>query len=204
MERWTPNFTDILNPFELTTLEEFPQSVHALSKDLELIYFNPAWADFYSRNNQGKALPPSVSPGVPILDFIQGVEKEHYRELYRKVLDSNKVMRHEYECHTPNLFRLCEQMLYPLKDRKGILVVNNLKLLKEMPNSKGASSYRIEAKFLNGDGYYYQCSNCRKTQRKDGSGWDHVPTLIREMPSNVSHTICQVCFEYYWEGAADK
>jgi len=37
------------------------------------------------------------------------------------------------------------------------------------------------------------CSNCRRTQRADRSGWDWVPEWVRGAPVRVSHGICEIC-----------
>lgn len=53
MKRFQDDFTDLLNGFNLDTLENDPNSIYGLSKQLTSNYLNPGWFDF-ARENEGE------------------------------------------------------------------------------------------------------------------------------------------------------
>ncbi len=137
------------------------------------------------------------------MDLIQVPERAYYEELYGRVMKERKVLRQTFECHSPELFRIYDQILYPLKDGKGIVVINSLKKERKWDEEVRSFAENVELAYLMQDAFYHQCSNCRKTLRNDGSGeWDLIPGHLENPPSNISHTICPVCFEHYWKGGA--
>ena len=200
MKRYVPDLNDYLGAFDLDTLESYQQPVHAISSELDLIYFNKAWAEFYTRNSDGGSLPKSIEPGAPLLDHFASSEKNYYKELYQKVLDQREVLHHEHEWHALDTFNIYAQTLYPLEVGRGVLIVNNLKVPKGTQRAASVSSEEIDKSYMKADGFYHQCSNCRKTHRNGGTGaWDWIPANVDAPPDNVSHTICPVCFEHYWK-----
>ncbi len=188
-----------LTGLNFETIENSAHSIFVLSKDLKLIYFNPAWFDFAKKNNGEPGITLRFPIGTPIESAISGDIKDYYIENYLKTLRDLKVWKHEYECSTPKLFRKFYQDSYPLKNGEGIVVVNSLKI--EKPYDLNFQKERILSlsEYIDTTGLITQCSNCRKTQRaKEVETWDWIPELVSDMPLNVSHSICPICFDYYW------
>jgi hypothetical protein len=54
--------------------------------------------------------------------------------------------------------------------------------------------------YLHASGFIHQCSNCRRSQHAlNEDEWHWVPGFVKNMPKNVSHTICPTCYDYYWK-----
>lgn len=185
--------------FKLQSLEAYRNTIYVLSSELRMLYFNPGWIRFYEKNNDG--IPPTGAKiGDHVLDAMRGPEKHYYEELFLKALNEKVTLEHYYECNTPDLLRIYVQEIHPLDEGEGLLVENHIRLEMEMEEAGRMAQKLLNERYLNADGYYTQCSNCRKTQRAMPSGeWDRVPTLVEKMPPNVSHSICPLCFDRYWD-----
>lgn len=97
------------------------------------------------------------------------------------------------------------QDAYPLKNHEGIIVVNSLKIERAIEENNSTHSEYKSAIYLNENGLITQCSNCRKTQRtSEPEIWDWIPMLIEQPPKNVSHSICFICYDYYWKNRNNK
>ncbi|UFS70791.1 hypothetical protein LPW11_01055 [Geomonas sp. RF6] len=168
--------------------------------DLTINYFNPGWFIFSKENNGEPAISERFRIGTHIGDAITGVAREFYLESFQRVLKSGEIWHHDYECSSPETFRLFHQTAYPLHSREGIVIVNSL--VTEHPHDPGVDlgEKEIERIYLQKTGFITQCSNCRRVQRASSeSEWDWVPALVSKMPDNVSHTFCQICYDYYFK-----
>jgi hypothetical protein len=209
MKRFEESFNSKLAGLDFEALENSAHSIFGLSKDLKLNYLNPGWFRF-ARQNEGE---PDISRcypiGTPIEEAIAGDICDFYIENYLKTLRDLKVWKHEYECSSPDLFRIYSQDTYPLKDGEGLIVVNSLKVEKTFDKTwQGSPVVSLKA-YHGKNGLITQCSNCRKVQRASETEiWDWVPELVARMPDNVSHSICPICYDYYWAvdivGAKEK
>lgn len=199
MKRFEKSFKFKLVGFDFETLENNPHSVFGLSKDLKLNYFNEAWLNFSQQNNGEPDISSKFTIGTSIELAINGPIKDYYINNYKKVLKDLKVWKHEYECSSPNLYRLFSQDVYPLKNAEGIIIINSLKIEKPFSINKDKDLTYSKIEYLNENGTITQCTNCRRTKRiVELEIWDWVPSFVLEMPANVSHSICQTCFDYYW------
>lgn len=201
MERYKEDFASKLKGFDLETLENSRYSIYALSKDMELIYFNPAWIRFAQENDVDRDVLNKFSLGTAIPKVLKGQEvRDFYIQNYKNVLATGKVWRHEYECSSIDEFRYFHQGVYPLKDGEGIIVINTLlvNVPADLINRKAYEA--IEKQYLQPTGLITQCTNCRYTQRADQPEiWDWVPSWVEKMPDNISHSICPTCFDYHWK-----
>jgi hypothetical protein len=139
--------------------------------------------------------------GQSVLDAISGeIIKFYYKRKYERVFITGEVWHQEYECSSIEEYREFHQKTYPLKNGIGLVIVNTL--VTRMPmNQKRAKEYNpLEKLYTQESGYINQCSNCRLVQRvAQTDRWDWVPTWIKVVPSNISHTICPECNDYYWK-----
>jgi hypothetical protein len=83
--------------------------------------------------------------------------------------------------------------VYPVDGQ--LLVVNALLVEAAHP---GDPFPGIEGSYRNSDGILVMCSNCRRTKtNKPPARWDWVPEFVGSRPPQVSHGLCQPCYEYY-------
>ncbi len=199
MQRYINDFSDKLLGFDFKTIEDSKDVIFGLSKNLELIYFNESWREFYIANcEECQDILLKFPLGTPFENAILGDLKDYYKIQYAKVLTNLKVWKHEYECSSPNVFRVFLQSVYPLKNGAGLIVVNSLKI--ECKKSDCTSQIHNSIDYVHNTGLITQCSHCKRTQRvNDLEIWDWVPQFIVNMPSNTSHSICPICYDYHWK-----
>lgn len=200
MKRYEESFKSKLIDFNFETIENSRHAVFGLSANLTFIYFNPAWYAFALANFGEPVISKHFPLGASFESAVSGELKAFYVENYKTVIKERKVWKHEYECSTSSLRRLYYQECYPLKNGEGIIVVNSLiteHLMEEAPVLEISAK---QANYINENGLISQCSNCRKVQRPfEPETWDWVPALVSYVPENVSHTICSLCYDYYWK-----
>jgi hypothetical protein len=203
MNRIHDLFLEMLNGFNLETFEEDPGTVFGLSADLLLIYFNRAWFSF-ARENEGEPMISEKFPlGAHLGDAIKGELRDYYLASYVNALQTGMVWHHDYECSSPDVLRIYHQAAYPLARRQGLAVVNSLVRAQPHDPVERPPHEPIEALYLQKTGLITQCSNCRRTLRASAPEcWDWVPAWVEKMPENTSHSICKICFEYYYSQQA--
>lgn len=196
MKRYDINFPHQLVDFDFETLEADLHSIYAIDKNFRLIYFNKAYFNFALTNDGEPKLSRDYPVGSFLLDAIKGEVKELYLSKLTNVLSSGKSEQLLYECSSSNLYRQFMQKLYPLRNKEGVIIINSLHVEKPIEIEKKIllDAYRQETNYIN------QCSNCRRTQSSVNTQvWDWVPDFITKMPEDISHTICPICFDYYWK-----
>lgn len=203
MKRFEESFKSKLAGIDFDTIESSPHSIFALSPDLKLIYFNQAWFDFAEENNGEPGISTRFSLDTPFEAGVSGLLKDFYIESYKDVIREMKVWKHEYECSSPGNYRLYHLNAYPLKNKQGIIVVNSLQIDRVIDETFRPISTLSIHNYEDPNGLITQCSNCRKTKRKNPSEiWDWVPVLVEEFRRNISHSICPICYDYYWKRVA--
>jgi hypothetical protein len=201
MIRYFEDFPSKLNRIDFKTLENSKHSIYGLSEDLNLIYVNPEWINFAKENGVKGNVFKKIPLGQPITNAIFGeCVKSFYTENYMKVLKTGKPWHHEYECSAVDEFREFHQNTYRIKDGKGLIIINTLTIHSPMKET-GRKAYKVSDKrYLNTTGFLTQCSNCRCTQRANETNiWDWVPEWVEKIPDNCSHSICPICFDYFWK-----
>lgn len=199
MPRFQPDFVGLLDGFSLETLEKAVDSIFALGPDLTFSYFNPAWFEFACKNEGEPSISERFTLGTRIEAAISGEVRHYYLEAFRCVLMKKEVWHHDYQCSTPELYRLYHQSVYPLKNESGLIVVNSLAVEQPHDPAKSPPHEAVPNLYLADTGFINQCSNCRRTQRaRQPEIWDWVPALVADMPDNTSHTLCKICFDYYY------
>lgn len=197
MDRITTSFKNYFKGKDLEALEQSPDTIFVLSSNLKFLYFNKAWFLFAAKNNGEPFITTKVLIGSNFENFILGDLRNFYLEKYKMVLEKNEKWTHHYECSSKNEFRIFQQNVIPLKNGFGLLVTNSLIIENTIENKK---DYSIKLKsFIDESGNFNQCSNCRKTKKTEGNLWAWIPEIIDTKITNVSHTICPICFELYWK-----
>lgn len=201
MIRYIEDFPSKLNGIDFKTLEKSKHSIYGLSEDLNLIYVNPEWINFAKENGVKGIVLKKIPLGKPIKNAISGERvKSFYTKNYIKVLKTGKPWRHEYECSTVDEFREFHQHTYRLKDNKSLIIINTLTIHSPMKEI-GREVFNIsDNRYINSKGFLTQCTNCRCTQRADEIDvWDWVPAWVKKIPENCSHSICPICYDYFWK-----
>jgi hypothetical protein len=200
MKRFYEDFHVLLNGFNFETLENDSNSIFGLSTDLTFNYLNPAWFSFSEKNEGEPAISERFGLGTHIGDALSGSARDYYLDIFQRVLQKGEVWHHDYECSSPKKFRLYHQSVYPLYNRSGLVIVNSLVTEQPFDESLRRSYPPIMNLYTQETGFIIQCSNCRRVQRAPKQDvWDWVPVWIENMPENTSHSICPICFEYYYE-----
>jgi hypothetical protein len=190
-----------LRGFDFEVLEQDVHSIFALSTDLTFLYFNPGWFRF-ARENGGEAMSAaSFGMGESFAAVLPEVVRGFYLDAYRSVLATGEVWNHDYECSSPDRFRLYHQTVYPLHDRQGLLVINSLRHehlpISDLRRPHGPDR---EAYTSPQTGLVTQCCNCRRVQRQGAPDhWDWVPAWVFDMPAFITSGLCAICHQYYWK-----
>jgi hypothetical protein len=200
MVRYHPDFPEKLQGMDFETLEEDPSTIFALTKNLKLSYLNPAWFTFAQANQGEPEISKKFPLGTKISEAMCEPFKGFYLKTYSDILDTGMIWEHDYECSSPESYRLFHERAYPLHDLEGILIINNLMLEKEHADTERAPMPPVETHYRLANGMFTQCSYCRRFQRSTAPlVWDWVPDWIRHPPGKVSHSLCRICFDYYFK-----
>ncbi len=205
MERCSSNFKPDLEGFDLPTIESDPSTIFGLDPDLNLTYFNKAWFSFAAENNGEPAISNKFPVGTPLDSAISEPLKQFYKRMFRRVLQIGVAWSHEYECSSDELYRFYRQTAYPFHNRKGLIVVNSLSVCEPVNEQNKSEASAASAKlYFQDSGFVTQCGHCRRTQRaNEPRVWDWVPALLK-LHENVSHSLCPVCFDYYFKHNASR
>lgn len=194
------DFSTAVEGFDLATIAEAADTVFAISPEMTLTYVNPAWHEFARNSHGGADLPGRFGIGSELAGIIPPVLREFYETAYKSALETGTVWQHEYECSSPDTFRLYRQFAYPFRNRNGLLIVNSL--IKECPHDPSLrppfpperSLYESET------GLITLCCNCRRAQRShERNRWDWVPDWVENVPLGITGGICPLCYDYYWK-----
>lgn len=182
--------------FPLDKLERDSSSIFVLDPALRITYCNPAW-DTFALQNGGSKTTRSHVLGTTCLDVIPDLLKKFYAAAFSQVSELEKPWEHDYECSSPELYRLCHMRVLPLKN--GFLLVENSVRIEEIHSTDGGAP-PVESMYRNKHGLITMCAHCRRTLRNGSSTslWDWVSSWVAELPPNVSHGLCQNCRIFYF------
>jgi hypothetical protein len=206
MERFKEDFPSKIEGIDFKSLENSNHTIFGLSKELNLIYFNPAYVLFAQKNGfEGNIINkfPIDTPFSKIISEEKLVD--FYNHNYKSVLSTGDIWRHEYECSSSNEFRQFHQAVYPLRNGNGLMVINTLRVNLPMKLKDRKAHDALTKRYTQSNGFINQCSNCRHCQRAEQEEiWDWVPDWVERTPDNLSHTICPTCFDYHWKYAGNN
>ncbi len=178
----------------LSVLENAPAPCYIVSETLDITYCNPAWNTFAQQNAGGAEVLKDRVISRNLLDFIPHELKSFHADLFARARATGQPVNHDYECSSPNLYRLYRMRIYPLDS--GFAVINSLRV--EHPHDR-TSLAPDDATYRNSAGLIRMCSNCRRTNRaNEPAVWDWVPDYAKRVPANATHGVCPTCLEYYY------
>ncbi len=199
--RFIRDFPLKLKGIDFETLERDENSIYGLSKEMKFIYFNPGFIQFALSNDNEGNLMNNLPLGSPVSNILAGEQiTEFYLQNFNRIIATGEIWHHEYECSSINEFRVYRQTTYPLKDGEILIVINKLVVGVPMASTGRKNNDADPKRYIQSTGFITQCSNCRHIQRADLSEiWDWVPTWAEKIPEGTSHSICPICFDYYWK-----
>ena len=176
---------------DLAGIEQDPSVIFVLDREYRLRWCNAAW-DRFARENNGEELLRDLIVGRSVFDFISGVLTDHYREAFRRTLERGVIWKQDYECSSSHVHRQFSMCIYPVDGE--LLIVNSL--VANEPHGRHAL-LSFEAHYRDSNGLLVMCSNCRRTKIGSVERWDWVPDFVDTPPNQVTHGLCQPCYEYY-------
>lgn len=177
-------------------MESSPHACFALTESLDMCYCNPAWDRFALENGGGSDVLAGSVMHKPFLPYVPCELRGNFESLFANARALGRPQAQDYECSSPQIFRLYRMAIYPLQPGSGFAVVNSLRVAH--PHTRIACE-PAEARYLHDDGLMRMCANCRRTRRVDDpAAWDWVPDFVQHPRTNVSHSVCPFCAEYYY------
>jgi len=185
--------------FTPRSLELNPSVIYILDSSFHIAYCNPAWNAFALQNG-GKNLEREIVTGRPYLEVIPDSLLSFYESALTTVFRSQETWEHNYECSSPEKFRLFHMRVLPLSGTH--LLLENSRLMEHIHDTKGNAAPADDARYIAGNGLIAMCAHCRRTRVLDSqgqAGWEWVPSYLISTPVPVSHYLCPTCLAYYYK-----
>jgi hypothetical protein len=199
----------IIGTSRLESLNSHPSTVYGLDSDLNIVYQNPASIQFSEQDSPNINSSSGSLLGSNIFSFIPDALAPNYKKLFESVTNKKNASmisrQFEYECSSPEIYRVYSMHLYPL-DKGGILVIHSLVIEEPYINSQSQeTNIVVESDYINKHGIVTQCANCRRIKNlsKDGQ-WDWIPKWVKAPHMPTSHGICRPCKHHYYPNYSDK
>ncbi len=185
-------YRPLLESFDLANLEMTENPVYAIDSKFRIILVNPAYFNFALENN-GTRIYGRFGLGSSLLDAISGELHDFYDEFFHKIISRGEQVSKEYECSSPDLYRVFRMDTYPLQDGRGVLTEHCL--IIEKRHDRPESELPIEA-YIDTQGLLHQCSHCRRIRHFTDERWDWSKLALSW--KEVSHSICPRCYGFYY------
>ncbi|MEZ4386312.1 MAG: PAS domain-containing protein [Candidatus Krumholzibacteriia bacterium] len=189
-----PTFQDHLQHLDLEVLETSADPTYAVDRRYVIRAANPAYLGF-GRDNGLADVDTSAGLGCSLLDAMGEPAREFYHHAFAAALESGEPFHHDYECSSPDLFRLFRLSAYPLPTSAGLLISHHLthERAHDRPTTEPGPQH------VSPDGVVSQCCHCRKVRNWAApESWDWVPALVATMDPRTSHTFCDGCLRHYY------
>ncbi|HEY6562479.1 MAG TPA: hypothetical protein VI072_34660 [Polyangiaceae bacterium] len=179
--------------FSIDTLKQDPSTIVAIDPRGTMLWMNDAWRRF-AESNGGSSVLDRFDVGRSYFDGISGSLRDYYEERFRVALRHGEVFQLEYECSSPDVYRLMHLRALPV-GQSALLLQHSM--VAEGLHAR-ASQPEIEATYRAANGLIVQCSNCRRFRRADGDTWDWVRGWVASLPKDTSHGLCSTCADFYY------
>ena len=189
-----PTFEKQISHIDLVAMSESQDVIYIVDSSIHLRAFNDAWSSF-ARNNNGETILFRYPLGATIVDVGDCPVKNYILNGYKKALEENVPFVHNYECSSPQIYRVFHQTAYPIFDSIGLIITNHL-IITKPHNEEGVA---FTSRFENEHNVITQCANCRKIRDpQNEKTWFWVPELVEIQLPNTSHSICEPCLDHYY------
>jgi hypothetical protein len=197
-----PDFEKLLTGFDAGELNRVENTNFGLWPDLTFAFFNDGWFHFSEVNKGEPRISREWTLGRPLLEAIPDILHEFFIDGFRKCLAVGKPWEHEYDCSSPEIYRLMHQIVYPLGRSEGFLVVNSVRIERHIGELQ---EKREPDHYVDPHGIVHQCARCRRVENLAiKNRWDWIPAWVASPLQKVSHGLCPVCLDYYYPGARNK
>lgn len=201
MLRCDPLFAPLLRPFDPAALETHAGSILGLWPNDAIAYLNPAWYQFAYENGGEPGVSTRWDLGATMTSAISTTLLPFYVAAMGACRRRQKPWEHSYECSSPDVFRQFRMKMYPLSPAGEVLIVHSLASERAHAESTGETRAKSADTYLNDFGLLDQCAHCRRFRhQKISNRWDWISEWVRNRPSTVSETLCQICRDYYYPG----
>lgn len=198
-----PSPENPIGTFDEDTLNEYPDPIFCVNKELTITFVNRAWFKFSSDNDGEPAISEHWSEGSRVLDAISGdYLRSFYEALFTACLNNltpvDNPYQHEYDCSTPELVRKYSMNIYALGEDEGLLIAN-LKLLETpIDDSLRVAVPEEELEKIQAAFTIQQCGACRNTKSaSQPDKWYWISELVAHPPGNIKYTLCNLCIDQY-------
>lgn len=181
-------------------LRHLTNTLYVVDRHYTLVDFNDGYRAFAIAND-GADILTRWPIGSNILSSIPDIIRNDIKRMYDQVLANNTIVEHEYDCHSPTVFRRFKMRILPFMD--GFVLHEHC--LIESSELRGAyelTDSEVQSGYIDINGIVHQCCHCRRIQSNvDVNNWVWVVTLIERdnsFSSNISHSICPVCMLHYY------
>ncbi|NTV51680.1 MAG: hypothetical protein HGA76_01515 [Candidatus Firestonebacteria bacterium] len=189
-----PTFRAYVDHLDLNALTQSEDVVYVVDEQMNLKAYNPAWETF-ALNNNGASVLEKYPLGKSITAAFPEKIRTHYVNGYSQALKTGDRFDQDYECSSPNQYRLFHQIAYPLPAGRGLVITNHLVVTGEINRMK----YAFGPKYRNADGFVVQCCHCRTVKNQaDPERWDWVPSLVEHPDIKTLHSVCANCLDQYF------
>jgi len=149
--------------------------------------------------NGGRKALAELVRGTCIFDVIPQPLQEFYSDVYDLAHYESRILTFNYHCSSPEHARLFQMQVLPQKDG-GLAIVNSV-LVEHAHNVPGV--FPSATDYEDPRGLITMCSHCRRTRRiSHHETWDWVPAYLSRLPLTVSHGLCGVCRNYFYQSDA--
>lgn len=166
---------------------------YILDTHLCISYCNPAW-DKFALANEGELATAEKVLGIPVLDCVADHLRHFYQAAFGLCRREKRLVEFDFECSSPDIYRLLHMQMLPFKACDEILVMNSLRIERAHEPSLPRKNLRE---------YFHEdiatlCAHCRRAKHAKEERWDWVPDLLRGKPNCISHGLCPVCRDYMY------
>jgi hypothetical protein len=184
----------------LEWIEKDPSVTCAIDDGCRFIYCNAQWDAFAAANGAPELTRDSVL-GTNFFDVIPAPLKPYYHGVFREARQSDTIVHVDYECSSPDKYRVYQMQLFPLTDTGGFLLVHSLRVcLAHRRKSRDPS----ESRYLTPEGMVKMCCHCRRTRRAGSETWDWVPSYLNQKSAPITHGMCPICLSYFYPSIAAR
>lgn len=193
------DFAPLLSEVDASTLEADGAVVVGLRPDFSIGFINLGWIELSTAEDRGEDFDREWGLGANYVDAIHGPAKEFYRQNLTAVFETGQPWVHEYECPSASVLWTTRLKARPVGDSEGLLLVHSTldRRLLKVVGADWTEDY--EQTYRSAEGFIAQCSHCSRLRVAGTEDeWNWVAAAIRTPPENISHGICDGCFERFY------
>ena len=189
-------------------LQDSRSIIYILDADSRIVFCNWAW-DRFAAQNKGVNLSHLSVLGKSVLDVVPDALQLFYRTAYATARKSGQPWIHNFECSSPETFRLFHMRVLPIGG--PYLCIENSLRIERLHEPDRAEIHPIASRYVDENGVVVMCSQCRRTRQVRNIGsprWVWIPEFLNGPPGEVTHELCDLCFRFFYpgtdEGMADS